>query len=96
MQIYLKQLNKLANITNFLAFFQFYLKIFPSWIRIRIFIADPDPGLKTNAELLIHADSDPQHCRQIGTRTYVLTLEAHNLPLNELKALIRPPIGSGT
>ena len=33
-------LNKLAVITNFLAIFRFYLKIFNSWIRIH---ADQDP-----------------------------------------------------
>ena len=36
-------------ITNFLAFVRFYLTIFPSWIRIRILNADPDPGVKMNA-----------------------------------------------
>ena len=37
-------------ITNFLAFFQFFPKIFPSWIRIRILNADPDPGGTMNAD----------------------------------------------
>ena len=43
-------LNKLAMNTNFLAFFCFYLKNFPSWIRIRILNADLDPGAKMNAD----------------------------------------------
>ena len=34
-QIYLNNLSKLAAISNFLAFFCYYLKIFPSWIRIQ-------------------------------------------------------------
>ena len=43
-------MNKIAVISNFLAFFCFYLKNFPSWIRIRILNADPDPGGKMNAD----------------------------------------------
>ena len=38
-QIYFKNLNKLAGITNF-----------PSWIRIRILDEDPDSGEKMNAD----------------------------------------------
>ena len=49
-QIYFKNLNKLAVITNFLAFFCSYLTIFSSWIRIRILNADPDLGVKINAD----------------------------------------------
>ena len=48
----LKKLNKTTVISNFLAFFCFYLNNFPSWIRIRILNADPDPdqGGKMNAD----------------------------------------------
>ena len=47
----LLKLNKIAVIRNFFAFFCFYLKNCPSWIRIRIRIlnTDPDPGGKMNA-----------------------------------------------
>ena len=47
----LKKLNKIAVIFNFLAFLVFsvfYLKNFPSWIRI--LNAGPDPGDKMNAD----------------------------------------------
>ena len=40
----LKKLNKIAVVSNFLAFFCFYLKNFPSWMM------DPDPGGKMNAD----------------------------------------------
>ena len=40
-QSYLKDLNELAVITNFLAFFCFYSNILPFWIRIRIVNTDP-------------------------------------------------------
>ena len=50
MQIYFKILNKLSVISNFLAFFSFYLKNFPFWIRIRKLNADPDPRSKMNAD----------------------------------------------
>ena len=49
-QIYLRNLNKLVIIINFLAFFLFLFENFPSWIRIRILKADPDPGGKMNAD----------------------------------------------
>ena len=48
-QIYfLKKNNKVAVISNFLAFFQFFVDKFP--------LLDPDPGGKMNA------DPDPQPC----------------------------------
>ena len=47
-QIYFKKLNKIAIITNFLEFFLFLFKNFPSWISI--LYADPDPGGKMNAD----------------------------------------------
>ncbi len=30
-----------------------------SWIRIRIWNVDPDPGVK------FHADPDPKHCKKV-------------------------------
>ena len=49
-QIYFKKLNKLAVLAISLNFFCFYLKNFPSWIRIPIQYADPVPGDKMNAD----------------------------------------------
>ena len=46
----LLKLNKIAVISNFLAFFCCYKENFPSWIRIRIMNAAPDPGGKMNAD----------------------------------------------
>ena len=54
----LKNLINLQFLAISLNFFCFYLKNFPSWIRIRIQYADPVPGDKMNA------DPDPQPCLQ--------------------------------
>ena len=42
-QIYCKNCNKMQIITNYLAFFSFFLTFFSSLIRIRILNADPGP-----------------------------------------------------
>ena len=46
----LKNLINLQFLAISLNFFCFYLKNFPSWIRIRIQYADPVPGDKMNAD----------------------------------------------
>ena len=43
-------MNKIAIISNFLAFFCFYLNNFPSWNILNILNADQDPGGKMNAD----------------------------------------------
>ena len=52
--MYFKNWIKLQLLAISLPFNWFYLKNCPSWIRIRILNADPDPGSKMNA------DPDPQ------------------------------------
>ena len=47
-----------------IVFFMFFPSNFPSWIRIRILNADPDPGRKMNADpdpgRKMNADPDPR------------------------------------
>ena len=54
--------NTIAITTN--CFFMFFPSNFPSWIRIRILNADPDPGRKMNADpdpgRKMNADPDPR------------------------------------